>query len=35
MSMHSILDPEAIANLRALSPDDSDAFLKEILGIFL
>ncbi len=30
-----ILDPEAVANLRALSPDDSDAFVKEILGIFL
>jgi HPt (histidine-containing phosphotransfer) domain-containing protein len=35
MSSPLILDPEAIANLRALSPDDGDAFLKEILGIFL
>ncbi len=31
----SILDPEAIDNLRSLSPDDDDAFLKEILTIFL
>lgn len=29
------VDPEAIANLRALSPDDGDVFLKEIIGIFL
>jgi HPt (histidine-containing phosphotransfer) domain-containing protein len=35
MSSLPTLDPEAIANLRALSPDDNDAFLKEILGIFL
>ncbi len=35
MSTFPILDSEAIANLRALSPDDSDAFLKEILGIYL
>jgi len=35
MSTLPILDPEAIANLRALSPDDSDAFLKEILSIYL
>jgi HPt (histidine-containing phosphotransfer) domain-containing protein len=35
MSTLPILDPEAVENLRALSPDDSDAFLKEILGIFL
>ncbi len=30
-----ILDPTAISNLRTLSPDDGDAFLKEIIGIFL
>jgi HPt (histidine-containing phosphotransfer) domain-containing protein len=30
-----ILDPEAIANLRALGGDDGDAFLREIVGIFL
>ena len=35
MSKPSILDPEAIANLRALSPDDGGAFVKEILSIFL
>ena len=35
MPSSPIIDPEAIANLRALSPDDGDAFLKEIIGIFL
>ena len=30
-----ILDQESIANLRALSPDDGDVFLREIVGIFL
>lgn len=30
-----ILDIEAIENLRALSPDDGDVFLKEILTIFI
>ena len=30
-----VIDPEAIANLRALSPDDGDEFLREILGIFM
>ncbi len=35
MPNRQILDPEAISNLRALSPDDGDVFLKEILGIFL
>ena len=30
-----ILDEESIANLRALSPDDGDMFLREIIGIFL
>jgi histidine phosphotransfer protein HptB len=29
------VDSEAIANLRALSPDDDDVFLKEILSIFI
>ena len=29
------IDPEAIENLRALNPDDDNAFLKEIIGIFL
>jgi histidine phosphotransfer protein HptB len=30
-----ILDPESIENLRALSPEGDDSFLKEIIGIFL
>jgi HPt (histidine-containing phosphotransfer) domain-containing protein len=30
-----VIDPDAITGLRALSPDDGDAFLKEILTIFL
>jgi HPt (histidine-containing phosphotransfer) domain-containing protein len=30
-----IIDSEAIANLRALSPDDGDAFLREIVAIFM
>jgi histidine phosphotransfer protein HptB len=30
-----IIDPEAIENLRALNPDDGDAFLRDIVGIFL
>jgi HPt (histidine-containing phosphotransfer) domain-containing protein len=30
-----ILDQEAIDNLRALDPDGGDAFLREIIGIFL
>jgi HPt (histidine-containing phosphotransfer) domain-containing protein len=29
------IDPVAIENLRALNPDDDDAFLKDIIGIFL
>lgn len=33
-SLHAI-DPEAIEALRALSPDDGDVFLKEIITIFL
>lgn len=29
------LDPEAIANLRALGDEGDDSFLKEIIGIYL
>lgn len=35
MSTSSVLDQTAIANLRALSPDDGDVFLREIIGIFI
>ena len=35
MTARLIVDTEAISNLRALSPDDGDAFLKEIIGIFI
>jgi len=35
MSSTILVDPEAIANLRSLCPDDGDAFLKEILSIFI
>ncbi len=35
MSLLPVVDYEAIANLRALSPDDGDEFLKEILTIFI
>lgn len=31
----SVIDPQAIENLRALNPGDDDAFLREITGIFL
>src|SRR5258708_7808192 len=31
----SVIDPQAIANLRALNPGDNDEFLREIAGIFL
>lgn len=31
----TIIDPEAIENLRALNPGDNDEFLREIAGIFL
>src|SRR6185369_3037291 len=31
----SVIDPEAIENLRALNPGDNDEFLREIIGIFL
>lgn len=29
------IDPQALDNLRALSPGDDDAFVKEICGIFV
>ena len=35
MSTDTSIDPEAIENLRSLNPDDDDAFLKDIIGIFL
>jgi len=35
MSDSSVIDPQAIANLRALNPNDNDEFLREIAGIFL
>lgn len=35
MSDLSVIDPEAIENLRALNPGDNDEFLREITGIFL
>lgn len=31
----SVIDPQAIENLRALNPGDNDVFLREIIGIFL
>ena len=31
----SVLDPQAIENLRTLNPGDNDEFLREIVGIFL
>lgn len=30
-----VIDPQAIADLRALNPGDNDEFLREIVGIFL
>ncbi len=30
-----VIDPQAIADLRALNPDDGGEFLREIIGIFL
>lgn len=30
-----VIDLKAIADLRALNPDDNDEFLREIVGIFL
>lgn len=35
MSNSTVLDPQAIENLRALNPGDNDEFLREIAGIFL
>jgi HPt (histidine-containing phosphotransfer) domain-containing protein len=35
MSEPSVIDPQAIENLRALNPGDNDEFLREIAGIFL
>jgi len=35
MSSPVVIDPDAIANLRELNPDDGGEFLREILGIFL
>jgi HPt (histidine-containing phosphotransfer) domain-containing protein len=35
MNTTQSIDPEAIENLRSLSPNDDDGFLKEILTIFL
>ena len=34
MSSPVVIDPEAIANLRELNPDDSGEFLRELIGIF-
>jgi HPt (histidine-containing phosphotransfer) domain-containing protein len=35
MAETPVIDPQAIENLRALNPGDDDAFLREIVGIFL
>ncbi|MBL9210388.1 MAG: Hpt domain-containing protein [Opitutaceae bacterium] len=35
MADPSVIDPQAIENLRALNPGDNDEFLREIIGIFL
>ncbi len=35
MATDVAIDPEAIENLRLLNPDDENAFLKEIVDIFL
>lgn len=35
MANETLIDPEAIENLRALNPDDGDGFLRDIVGIFL
>jgi HPt (histidine-containing phosphotransfer) domain-containing protein len=35
MTDTSVIDPQAIENLRALNPGDNDEFLREIIGIFL
>jgi histidine phosphotransfer protein HptB len=35
MPSENVIDPEAIENLRALTPEDPDSFLRDIVGIFL
>ncbi len=35
MPTHAVIDPQAIETLRALNPGDDDAFLREIVGMFL
>ena len=35
MATETAIDPEEIENLRLLNPDDENAFLKEIVDIFL
>ncbi|MGC4072606.1 MAG: Hpt domain-containing protein [Nibricoccus sp.] len=35
MSTETPIDLEAIENLRALTPDDPDSFLRDIIGIFV
>lgn len=35
MANDTLIDPEAIENLRALNPDDGDSFLRDIISIFL
>ena len=35
MADSSVIDAQAIENLRALNPGDNDEFLREIAGIFL
>lgn len=35
MSDPTVIDPQAIENLRALNPGDNDEFLREIAGIYL
>jgi HPt (histidine-containing phosphotransfer) domain-containing protein len=35
MSEPTVIDPQAIENLRALNPGDNDEFLREIAQIFL
>jgi len=35
MADATVIDPQAIENLRALNPDDSDEFLREIVAIYL
>jgi histidine phosphotransfer protein HptB len=35
MSSETVIDPEAIENLRSLTPEDPDSFLRDIIGIFI